>query len=30
MTLTKNFTLEEFIKSTTAKRLGIDNTPNDD
>lgn len=30
MKLTKNFTLEEFIKSTTAKRLGINNTPNDD
>ena len=30
MKLTKNFTLEELVKSTTAKRLGIDNTPNED
>lgn len=27
MQLTKNFTLEELIKSSTANRLGIDNTP---
>lgn len=27
MKLTKNFTLEEFINSPTAKRLKIDNTP---
>lgn len=27
MHLTKNFTLEELIKSSTANRLGIDNTP---
>lgn len=30
MNITKNFTLEELTKSTTAKRLGIDNTPNED
>lgn len=29
MRLTKNFTLEEFIKSTTAKNKKIDNTPGD-
>lgn len=29
MKLSKNFTLAEFTKSATAKRLGIDNTPND-
>ena len=29
MNLTKNFTLEEMYKSTTAIRLGIDNTPSD-
>jgi hypothetical protein len=28
MQLTANFTLEEFTRSTTADRLGIDNTPN--
>ncbi len=28
MILTKNFTLEELINSPTAKRLGINNTPN--
>ena len=28
MLLTKNFTLEELINSPTAKRLGINNTPN--
>jgi Peptidase M15 len=28
MQLTTNFTLEEFTRSTTADRLGIDNTPN--
>lgn len=27
MTLSKNFTLEEFIRSETAEKLGIDNTP---
>lgn len=27
MNLTKNFTLEEFINSDTAKKYGIDNTP---
>lgn len=27
--LTKNFTLRELTRSTTAKRLGIDNTPSD-
>lgn len=27
MKLTKNFTLAEFIKSETAKKLGIDNSP---
>lgn len=29
MKITKNFTLEEFIKSTTAKNKKIDNTPGD-
>ena len=29
MKLSKNLSLEEVIKSTTAKRLGIDNTPDD-
>ena len=29
MRISKNFTLEEVIKSNTAKRLGIDNTPNE-
>lgn len=29
MKLSKNFTLEEFIRSDTAKALGIDNTPPD-
>lgn len=29
MNLTHNFTLEEMYKSTTAIRLGIDNTPSD-
>lgn len=29
MNLTENFTLEEMYKSTTAIRLGIDNTPSD-
>lgn len=28
MKLSKNFTLAEFVKSATAKRKGIDNTPN--
>jgi Peptidase M15 len=28
MQLTTNFTLEEFTRSTTADRMGIDNTPN--
>lgn len=28
MRITNNFTLEEFIKSDTADRLNIDNTPN--
>ncbi|MDR3140621.1 MAG: DUF882 domain-containing protein [Tannerellaceae bacterium] len=27
MNLSKDFTLEEFVRSDTAKRLGIDNTP---
>jgi hypothetical protein len=30
MNLSKNFTLREMTKSVTAKRLGIDNTPNDE
>lgn len=30
MRLSKNFTLQEFIKSQTALRLDIDNTPNDE
>lgn len=29
MNFTKNFTYEELIKSGTAKRLGINNTPNE-
>ena len=29
MKISKNFTLEEFIKSTTAKNKKIDNTPGD-
>jgi hypothetical protein len=29
MNLTKNFQLWEFVKSATADRLGIDNTPNE-
>lgn len=29
MKLSKNFTLEELTRSDTAKRLGIDNTPNE-
>ena len=29
MNLSKNFTLKEMTKSVTAKRLGIDNTPDD-
>jgi len=29
MNLSKNFTLSEMTKSVTAKRLGIDNTPNE-
>ena len=29
MNLTKNLTLAEVTKSTTAKRLGIDNQPDD-
>ena len=28
MYITKNFTREELVASATAKRLGIDNTPN--
>jgi uncharacterized protein YcbK (DUF882 family) len=28
--LTQNFTLDEFIRSSTAKRLNIDNTPSDE
>lgn len=27
--ITKNFTIDELVSSATAKRLGIDNTPND-
>lgn len=27
MKITKNFTMEEMVKSNTAQRLGIDNTP---
>ena len=30
MKLTHNFTLEELTESTTAERLGIDNTPNNE
>lgn len=30
MRLTTNFTLEEFTRSQTATRLGIDNTPNEE
>ena len=30
MNLTRNFTLQELIKSDTAIRLGIDNNPNSD
>jgi hypothetical protein len=30
MNLTKNFQLWEFVKSATADRLGIDNTPNEE
>ena len=30
MKLSKNFTLNEFTRSMTATRLGIDNTPNDE
>lgn len=30
MQLTKNFKLEEFIKSDTAEEKGIDNTPNEE
>ena len=30
MNLSKNFTLQEYIKSQTALRQGIDNTPNED
>ena len=30
VTLSKNFTLQEYIKSQTALRQGIDNTPNDE
>jgi hypothetical protein len=30
MKLSKNFTLQEFTKSQTAERHGIDNNPNDD
>lgn len=29
MNLTENFTLQEFVRSDTARRLGIDNTPNE-
>ena len=29
MRLSKNFTLQEFTKSQTATRLGLDNTPSD-
>ena len=28
--LSKNFTLEEFIRSSTAERMGIDNVPKDE
>ena len=30
MKLSKNFTLEEFIRSNTAERMGIDNVPKDE
>ena len=30
MRLSKNFTLQEYVKSQTATRKGLDNTPNDD
>ncbi len=30
MKLSKNFSLKEFTRSSTATRLGIDNTPNDE
>ena len=30
MKLSKNFTLEEFISSSTAERMGIDNVPKDE
>ena len=30
MKLSKNFTLEEFIRSSTADRMGIDNVPKDE
>ena len=30
MKLSKNFTLEELIRSDTAERLGIDNVPKDE
>lgn len=30
MRLSKNFTLQEFTKSQTAERLGLDNTPNEE
>lgn len=30
MRLSKNFTLEEFIRSSTAERMGIDNVPKDE
>ena len=30
MKLSKNFSLQEFTKSQTALRRGIDNTPNDE
>ena len=30
MRLSKNFTLQEYTKSQTATRMGIDNTPGDE
>ena len=30
MKLSENFSLEELIRSSTAKRIGIDNIPNDE
>ena len=30
MRISKNFTLQEFTKSQTAERLGLDNTPNEE